>query len=76
MRRGSDLRKTVQTPPIWELAGSIRFRFERVGVIGATLTSALGSTNANHGSIEEDAKRKKLNELIRTSGLFDGVAGC
>jgi hypothetical protein len=41
---------------------------------GATVTSALGSTNANHGSPEQDAKRKALNDFIRTGGLFDGVA--
>ena len=38
------------------------------------MTSALGSTNANHGSPEQDAKRKALNDFIRTGGLFDGVA--
>ena len=43
-------------------------------IIGATLSSALGSTNANHGSPEEDAKRKALNEFIRNGGPFDGVA--
>jgi lysophospholipase L1-like esterase len=44
-----------------------------VRVIGATVVSALGSTNAEHGSAEEDVKRKQLNDFIRTSGLFDGV---
>src|SRR5260370_36014201 len=42
-------------------------------VIGATVVSALGSSNAAHGSPEQDDKRKALNEFIRTSGLFDGV---
>ena len=45
-----------------------------VRVIGATLISALGSTNAAHGSPEQDEKRKALNAFIRTSGLFDAVA--
>jgi lysophospholipase L1-like esterase len=43
-------------------------------VIGATLTPALGANNANHGFPEQDEKRKALNEFIRTSGVFDGVA--
>ena len=43
-------------------------------IIGATLTSVLGSTNANHGSPGEDAKRKALNEFVRNGGRFDGVA--
>lgn len=53
-----------------------RLRSSRPGVhvIGATLTSSLGSTNAAHGSPAEDEKRRALNEFIRGSGLFDGVA--
>jgi lysophospholipase L1-like esterase len=54
--------------------GRIRARLPGVRVIGATVTSALGSTNAAHGFAEQDAKRKALNDFIRTSGLFDGVA--
>jgi lysophospholipase L1-like esterase len=52
----------------------IRARAPGVRIVGATLTSALGSSNAAHGSPEQDAKRKALNDFIRTSGLFDGVA--
>jgi lysophospholipase L1-like esterase len=52
----------------------IRLRLPGVRVIGATLTSALGSSSAAHGFAEQDAKRKALNEFIRTSGVFDGVA--
>ena len=52
----------------------IRAAIPGVRVIGATLTSALGSTNAAHGSAEEDAVRKELNEFIRSGGVFDGVA--
>ena len=44
-----------------------------IRVIGATVTPALGSTSAAHGSPEEDAKRNAFNEFIRTSGMFDGV---
>lgn len=43
-------------------------------VIVATITTALGSTNMNHGSPEQDAERKKVNDFIRHGGLFDGVA--
>ena len=40
-------------------------------IIGATVTSAVGSTA---GTPEQETKRQALNEFIRTSGLFDGVA--
>jgi lysophospholipase L1-like esterase len=52
----------------------IRARIPGVRVIGATLTPALGATNPGHGFPEQDEKRKALNEFIRTSGVFDGVA--
>jgi lysophospholipase L1-like esterase len=55
-------------------AGRIRARLPGVRLVGATVTSALGSTNAAHGSAAEDQKRQALNEFIRHSGLFDGVA--
>jgi lysophospholipase L1-like esterase len=57
-----------------DVVARIRGRAPGVRIIGATLTSALGSSNAAHGSPEQDAKRKALNDFIRTSGLFDGVA--
>jgi lysophospholipase L1-like esterase len=57
-----------------DIVGRIRSRFAGVRIIGATLTSALGSSNPNHGSLEEDTKRKALNQFIRSGGLFDGVA--
>ena len=56
-----------------DIVGRIRARFAGVRVIGATLTSALNSTNPNHGSSEEDDKRKALNRFIRSGGLFDAV---
>ncbi|HWC97542.1 MAG TPA: GDSL-type esterase/lipase family protein [Candidatus Sulfopaludibacter sp.] len=52
----------------------LRARIPGVKVIGATVVSALGSSNAAHGSPEEDAKRQQLNQFIRTSKLFNGVA--
>src|SRR5205814_2074543 len=52
----------------------IRKAIPGVVVIGATVTSALGATNAAHGFELQDAKRKQLNEFIRTGGVFDGVA--
>jgi len=57
-----------------EVAKRIRAKFPGVRLIGATVVSALGSTNAAHGSAAEDQKRKTLNEFIRHSGVFDGVA--
>ncbi len=57
-----------------DVVGRLRARWPAVRVIGATVTSALGATNPNHGSGEQDAQRKALNDFIRTGGLFDGVA--
>jgi lysophospholipase L1-like esterase len=57
-----------------DVVARLRARVPGVRVIGATVVSALGSSSAAHGSPEQDAKRKALNEFIRTSGVFDGVA--
>lgn len=51
----------------------IRRKRPDMTVLGATLPSALGSTNPNHGFIEQDEKRKTLNTFIRSSGIFDSV---
>lgn len=51
----------------------LRARIPGVKVLGATVTSALGSTSAAHGHAEQNDKRKELNVFIRTSGLFDEV---
>jgi len=51
----------------------IRAALPGVKVIGATLTSALGSTSAAHGFELQDSKRKQLNQFIRSSGVFDQV---
>ncbi len=57
-----------------EIAARVRAKVAGIRIIGATLATALHSTNAAHGSGEQDAQRKALNEFIRTSGVFDGVA--
>lgn len=49
----------------------MRARIPGIRIIGATVTSAVGSAG---GTPEQEEKRKILNEFIRTSGLFDGVA--
>ncbi len=51
----------------------MRAKWPNIRVIGATVTSALGSSSAAHGFPEQDAKRKALNDFIRTSDIFDGV---
>ena len=56
------------------IVGRVRAKLPGVTIIAATVTTALNSSNAASGSPEQDAKRKALNEFIRTSGLFDGVA--
>lgn len=56
-----------------QIVGRLRQKLPGIRVLGATLTSALGSNSAAHGSPEQDAKRKTLNEYIHTSGLFDAV---
>ena len=50
----------------------LRDKIPRVRILAATLTSALNST-ATHGRPEVEAKRKALNEFLRTSRIFDGV---
>jgi lysophospholipase L1-like esterase len=51
----------------------LRKKWPQVSVIGATVTTAFGSSSPAHGFPEQDAKRKALNDFIRTSGTFDGV---
>ncbi len=50
----------------------LRQKIPGVKIYGATLTSALNST-PSHGRPEVEAKRKALNDFIRTSKTFDGV---
>jgi lysophospholipase L1-like esterase len=73
---GNSTNATVESVEAGMKEGTSRIRTKLPGtrVIGATVVSALGSTNASHGSAAEDQKRKALNEFIRHSGVFDGVA--
>jgi lysophospholipase L1-like esterase len=56
-----------------DVVARLRTGLPGVRVIGATLTSALGSSNPAHGSPAEDEKRQAFNTFVRKSGLFDGV---
>jgi len=51
----------------------LRAKWPNVRILGATVTSALGSSSAAHGFPEQDARRKALNDFIRASGTFDAV---
>src|SRR3954470_20927801 len=51
----------------------LRAKIPGIRVLGATVVTALGSTSAAHGFPEQDEKRKRLNDFIRTSGVFDAV---
>ncbi len=53
----------------------LRDKLPGVRVIGATLTSIVGTTSPAHAPPEVEQKRRALNEFIRNNGgLFDGVA--
>jgi lysophospholipase L1-like esterase len=56
-----------------DVVGRIRAKHPEVRVLGATVLTALGSSSAAHGFIEQDQKRQELNAFIRKGGLFDGV---
>jgi len=71
-KNGNAALETVQEA-MKEVVARIRARQPDMRVIGATVVSALGATNAAHGFPEQDQKRKALNAFIRTSSLFDGV---
>ena len=52
----------------------MRDKLPGVRVIGATLTSIVGTTSPAHSPPEVEQKRRALNEFIRNNGgLFDGV---
>ncbi|SMC30802.1 GDSL-type esterase/lipase family protein [Polynucleobacter kasalickyi] len=53
--------------------GVKRLKKAGISVIGATVTTALGSSSAAHGFKEQDEKRKSLNQFIKSSPIFDGV---
>jgi lysophospholipase L1-like esterase len=71
-KNGNAALETVQNG-MREVVGLIRARRPDIRIIGATVVTALGSSSPAHGFPEQDAKRKELNDFIRTSGLFDGV---
>lgn len=50
--------------------GVRRLNAAGINVIGATVTSAFGSSSAAHGFQEQDDKRKALNQFIRTAPIF------
>lgn len=54
-----------------EAVSRMRAAVPGIRVIGATVTSAVGYASAAPG---EEEKRQALNQFIRSSGLFDGVA--
>jgi lysophospholipase L1-like esterase len=58
---------------VTDIVTRIRAKIPGARVLGATLTTALGSTNKDHGSPEEDANRRAFNDFIRSSKLFDAV---
>jgi lysophospholipase L1-like esterase len=72
--RGVDAPVDVVTSAMRDVVSRLRAAIPGVTVVGATVVSALHSTNAAHGSAEEDVKRQALNAFIRTSGVFDAVA--
>jgi lysophospholipase L1-like esterase len=45
-----------------------------IKIIGATLTPSAGTEFGLYGTPETDAKRRMINDFIRNSGMFDGVA--
>ena len=71
-KNGNATPETVQSR-MKEVVERIRAKNPAIKVFGATVATALGATNANHGFPEQDEKRKALNTFIRASGLFDGV---
>ena len=56
-----------------DVLAHIRAKRPDMRLIAATVTSALGSNNANHGFIEQDEKRQTLNAILRSGKLFDDV---
>ena len=70
-RNGNASLETVQAT-VKETVARVRKLRPDIRIIGATVTSAFGSSSPAHGFIEQDEKRKALNTFIRSSGLFDG----
>lgn len=51
-----------------------RLHSKKIKVIGATIVSSFGSPIGSYGFPKIDVERKKINDFIRTGGLFDAVA--
>jgi lysophospholipase L1-like esterase len=51
-----------------------RLHARGIKIVGATLTPSAGTAFGLYGTPETDAKRRAINDFIRTSGVFDGVA--
>ncbi len=51
-----------------------RLHAKSIKVVGATVVSSFGSPIGSYGFPKVDAERKKVNDFMRTSGLFDAVA--
>jgi lysophospholipase L1-like esterase len=71
-KNGNATLETVQTV-MKETVAHVRKLRPDIRIIGATVTSALGSSSPAHGFVAQDEKRKALNSFIRSSGLFDAV---
>ncbi len=54
--------------------GVERLHASKIKVIGATIVSSFGSPIASYGYPKIDVERKKINDFMRTGGLFDGIA--
>ncbi len=53
---------------------ALRQKIPGVKIFIATLTSALGSSIPTHGRPVVDDNRKKLNQMFRSTKIFDGLA--
>jgi len=72
-KNGNASAELVQTR-MKEIVTAIRKKHPGIKIFGATVVSALGATNAAHGSPDQDERRQTLNQFIRNSGgVFDGV---
>jgi len=71
-KNGNAAVETV-TAALRDGVAKLRAGLPGVRVLGATVVSALGASNAAHGFPEQDEKRKALNAFIRSSGVFDAV---
>ena len=70
---GADADIAAVTEGFTKGVAALRAKIPGVKVYAATLTTALNSTIVTHGRPEVEAKRKALNDFLRTSKIFDGV---